>query len=179
MNLDNSSTQRRLLVSVATGVFATVLALTSAPAQAAVPTNTSFTLQYVAAGSPNGQFCLDVPAFNTANGTQLDLYSCNGGANQSFTSPGDDTLHVLGKCLEAQGGKTSQLTPVVLNDCVPASNPSLQTTQKWRMDSNGRFHLVNTSQCLDVYKTGLYQQSPITLISCTSTPVSYNTWRVA
>jgi non-reducing end alpha-L-arabinofuranosidase len=31
--------------------------------------------------------CLDDPAFNTANGTQLVLWTCNGGSNQKGTLP--------------------------------------------------------------------------------------------
>ncbi|MGD0069856.1 MAG: RICIN domain-containing protein, partial [Streptosporangiaceae bacterium] len=31
--------------------------------------------------------CLDDPGFNTANGTQLDLWTCNGGSNQQWTAP--------------------------------------------------------------------------------------------
>jgi hypothetical protein len=31
--------------------------------------------------------CLDDPNFNTANGTQLDLWACNGGANQQWHLP--------------------------------------------------------------------------------------------
>ena len=31
--------------------------------------------------------CLDVPGYNTANGTQLVIWDCNGGANQSFGLP--------------------------------------------------------------------------------------------
>jgi len=31
--------------------------------------------------------CLDDPASNTTNGTQLILYACNGGNNQKWTVP--------------------------------------------------------------------------------------------
>jgi len=31
--------------------------------------------------------CLDDPGFNTAEGTQLDLWTCNGGANQEWYVP--------------------------------------------------------------------------------------------
>jgi hypothetical protein len=31
--------------------------------------------------------CLDDPASNTTNGTQLVLWTCNGGANQHWTLP--------------------------------------------------------------------------------------------
>ena len=31
--------------------------------------------------------CLDDPGFNTAEGTQLDLWTCNGGSNQQWSVP--------------------------------------------------------------------------------------------
>lgn len=31
--------------------------------------------------------CLDDPNFNTANGTQMQIYSCNGGNNQRWWLP--------------------------------------------------------------------------------------------
>jgi hypothetical protein len=31
--------------------------------------------------------CLDDPAFNTTNGTQLDIWDCNGGSNQQWAIP--------------------------------------------------------------------------------------------
>ena len=37
--------------------------------------------------NPASGKCLDDPNFNTANGTQLDLWTCNGGANQHWTIP--------------------------------------------------------------------------------------------
>ena len=37
--------------------------------------------------NPASGKCLDDPGFNTANGTQLDLWTCNGGTNQQWTIP--------------------------------------------------------------------------------------------
>ena len=31
--------------------------------------------------------CLDDPAFTTTNGTQLDIWDCNGGTNQQWAVP--------------------------------------------------------------------------------------------
>lgn len=31
--------------------------------------------------------CLDDPGFDTADGTQLDIYTCNGGASQEWALP--------------------------------------------------------------------------------------------
>ncbi len=31
--------------------------------------------------------CLDDPGFNTTNGTQLEIWDCNGGSNQQWAIP--------------------------------------------------------------------------------------------
>jgi hypothetical protein len=49
------------------------------------PENSTIWLQWIAVNgelvNPASGSCLDDPAFNTAEGTQLDLWTCNGGAN--------------------------------------------------------------------------------------------------
>ncbi len=37
--------------------------------------------------NPASGKCLDDPNSNTANGTQLELWACNGGANQQWHVP--------------------------------------------------------------------------------------------
>ena len=37
--------------------------------------------------NPVSAKCLDDPAFNTTGGTQLDLWTCNGGSNQQWSVP--------------------------------------------------------------------------------------------
>ncbi|WP_229702514.1 RICIN domain-containing protein [Streptomyces albiflavescens] len=36
--------------------------------------------------NPASGRCLDVPGFNSANGTQVVLWDCNAGSNQRWTS---------------------------------------------------------------------------------------------
>ncbi|MGW3288619.1 ricin-type beta-trefoil lectin domain protein, partial [Streptomyces sp. NPDC001002] len=36
--------------------------------------------------------CVDVAGANTANGTAVQLYDCNGTAAQTWSNPGDGTL---------------------------------------------------------------------------------------
>ena len=43
--------------------------------------------------------CLDDPSGNTANGTVIQLWSCTGKSNQSWTAVQDGTLRTGGKCL--------------------------------------------------------------------------------
>ncbi|MER5931730.1 family 16 glycosylhydrolase [Streptomyces sp. NPDC002054] len=61
--------------------------------------------------------CLDVAGAQTANGTQVQLYACNGTQAQRWTLPGDGTVRALGKCLDVNGGSTEPGAKVQLWDC--------------------------------------------------------------
>ncbi|MFG1807588.1 RICIN domain-containing protein [Streptomyces sp. NPDC049040] len=39
-------------------------------------------------GQPQSGRCLDVPGASTTDGTQLEIWDCNGGNNQRWTIPG-------------------------------------------------------------------------------------------
>jgi hypothetical protein len=54
-------------------------------------------------GSASGR-CVDVPGGSRTNGTQIELWDCNGGSNQSFTYTSAKLFQVYGsKCLDANG----------------------------------------------------------------------------
>ncbi|MGW0657222.1 ricin-type beta-trefoil lectin domain protein, partial [Streptomyces umbrinus] len=85
------------VLSLATGL------LTASPAQAATGTITGL------AGK-----CLDVAGANSADGTAVQLYDCNGTAAQQWTVGSDGTVRALGKCLASpmtgESGSTSART---------------------------------------------------------------------
>ncbi|WP_432824555.1 glycosyl hydrolase [Dactylosporangium sp. CA-092794] len=87
--------------------------------------------------------CLDVAASGTANGTKIQLYTCNGTGAQSWTAGTDGTLRALGKCLDVTGGVNANGTKVQLWDCNGNGH------QQW---SRSGQTLVNpeTGKCLDV-----------------------------
>ena len=60
--------------------------------------------------------CLDVRGGATADGTQIQLYTCNGTAAQTWTRTGQ-TLRALGKCLDVSGGGTADGTKIQLWTC--------------------------------------------------------------
>jgi GH25 family lysozyme M1 (1,4-beta-N-acetylmuramidase) len=82
--------------------------------------------------------CLDDPSGNTANGTKIQLYSCLGNANQTWTTVQDGTIRVRGHCLAASG------STVELWGC---SSNSLN--QQWRAATDGE--LVNAASGLCLY----------------------------
>ncbi|MFF1510442.1 PHB depolymerase family esterase [Streptomyces sp. NPDC058326] len=88
--------------------------------------------------------CLDVPGFSQSNGTQTQIWDCNGGTNQTWTSTSAKQLTVYGgaKCLDATG--TSAGAKVVIGDCNGG------TSQQWNRNSNGTVTSVRSGLCLDV-----------------------------
>ncbi|WP_433606691.1 lectin [Dactylosporangium sp. CA-139114] len=87
--------------------------------------------------------CLDVAASGTANGTKIQLYTCNGTGAQNWTVGSDGTLRALGKCLDVAGGVNADGTKVQLWDC------NGNTHQQWAR--NGQtLRNPETGKCLDV-----------------------------
>ena len=68
--------------------------------------------------------CLDVPSSSTTLGTQLDIYTCNGGSNQRWElhPDGSITNSESGLCLDVIGQKTAAGSPVDLWTCNGGSN---------------------------------------------------------
>jgi hypothetical protein len=85
--------------------------------------------------------CFDVPNSNTTDGTQMIIWTCNGGANQSFTQNAQ-TLRVLGKCVTAFNNGTANGTRVVLSTC------NSSTGQNWTQRTDGSIAGVQSGRCL-------------------------------
>lgn len=106
--------------------------------------------------------CLDVPGSSTTNGTQLDIFTCNGGTNQSWTYNASAELRVYGnKCLEAYQQGTADGTKVDIYDCNGGAN------QKWRLNSNGTIIGEQSGKCVDVSSAGTANGSAVILWTCT------------
>ncbi len=88
--------------------------------------------------------CLDVVGQGTANGTQVQLWSCTGNPNQQWTYNGT-TLSVYGnKCLDVTGGSTANGTKLQIWDCT-AKNAN----QTWTA-SGATFQWKGKGKCLDL-----------------------------
>lgn len=66
-----------------------------------------------------GNRCLDISGSGTANGTKVQIWTCNGTGAQRFTFGTDGSLVVpaSGKCVEAAGGGTANGTLAQLYTC--------------------------------------------------------------
>jgi hypothetical protein len=93
--------------------------------------------------------CLDVASSGTADGTTVQLYTCNSSAAQAVTSPGDGTLRLFGKCVDANGPATGTAGDrlVYLWKCNGTA------AQKWRQRPNGTIYHAGHDRCLDVPKS--------------------------
>ena len=109
--------------------------------------------------------CLDVPGATTATGTQLQIWTCNGQTNQTWTRTTAGTLTVYSgsnlRCLDASGNGTTNGTPVIIWTC------NGQTNQQWRVNPNGTITSARSGLCLDVVGASTANGARIQLWSCT------------
>ncbi|MET8577376.1 lectin [Streptomyces sp. NPDC005012] len=90
----------------------------------------------------NGK-CLDVDGAQTADGTKVQIWTCNGTAAQRWTVPGDGTLRALGKCLDVSGGGSADGTRIQLWTCNGTG------AQVWSAQADGTVRNPASGKCLD------------------------------
>ncbi|MFF4837513.1 lectin [Streptomyces sp. NPDC001315] len=123
--------------------------LTAAPAQAATGTITGL------AGK-----CLDVAGANSADGTAVQLYDCNGTAAQQWTVGSDGTIRALGKCLDVTGNATADGAKAQLWSCTGGAN------QKWTVTAAHDIVNPQANKCLDVADNNSANGTRIQIWSC-------------
>jgi len=125
----------------ANGARATTTFLwTVAPSTAGVPTTPLVGYQGL---------CLDVTSANNADGTAVQVYTCNGTNSQEWTEEADGTVHSLGKCLDVAAGGTTNGTAVDLYTC------NGTTAQQRQPQSDGTLRNPASGRCLDDTANGL------------------------
>jgi chitinase len=87
--------------------------------------------------------CLDVRAAATADGTPVQVYTCNGTSAQTWTLTSSNQLQSLGKCLDVTGAGTANGTLVQLYTCNGTG------AQTWVHQSNGEYINSSSGKCLD------------------------------
>ncbi|GGX90567.1 glycoside hydrolase family 16 protein [Streptomyces fructofermentans] len=107
--------------------------------------------------------CVDVAAANSANGTPVQLYDCNGTAAQQWTVGSDGSIRALGKCLDVTAGGTAEGTPVQLYDCNGTA------AQRWTV--TGARDIVNpqANKCLDVTGNNSANGTRLQIWTCAGT----------
>ncbi|MET7396679.1 family 16 glycoside hydrolase [Dactylosporangium sp. NPDC005572] len=86
--------------------------------------------------------CVDVSNAGTADGTKIQLWTCNGTTAQSWTRSGD-TLRAVGKCLDVDNGGTANGTKVQLWTCNGSG------AQVWLAQPDGTLRNPQSGRVLD------------------------------
>ncbi|MFF3598125.1 lectin [Kitasatospora indigofera] len=104
--------------------------------------------------------CLDVAAAATADGTQVQLWTCNGTGAQSWTPTPAGELRALGKCLDVSGGNTADGTKVQLWTC------NATDAQQWTPTAAGELRNPRSGKCLDVTGGNTADATKVQLWTC-------------
>lgn len=90
----------------------------------------------------NGGKCLDDTGASTRNGTGIQIWTCKGDTAQKWTVVQDQTLRVVGKCLDESG--TANGSAARLETCAGGD-----TSQRWRVATDGELVNIASGKCLD------------------------------
>ncbi|MFE1288147.1 ricin-type beta-trefoil lectin domain protein [Streptomyces sp. NPDC058751] len=127
-----------------------------------------YTLNQVPGGTPGtgevkgvGGKCLDVDNAGTADGTKVQLWTCNGTGAQRWTVAADGTVKALNKCLDVDNSGTADGTKVQLWTCNGTG------AQKWTVAADGTVKALG--KCLDVSGGGTADGTKVQLWTCNNT----------
>ncbi|HYS36050.1 MAG TPA: RICIN domain-containing protein [Pseudonocardiaceae bacterium] len=163
LGLTGSASVRNVWTATNLGSFTTGVTTTVPAGQAVLltVTGTDATNQGRQIVGAQSSRCVDVPNASTTNGTQAQLWDCNGQPNQSWTTTAGRQLMVLGsKCLDALNQGTTNGTQVVIWDC------NGQTNQQWTSNANGTITGVQSGLCLDANNQGTGNGTQLILWAC-------------
>ncbi|MEV4314220.1 RICIN domain-containing protein [Actinocrispum sp. NPDC049592] len=106
-----------------------------------------------------GGKCVDVAGANSANGTQIQLWTCNGTTAQNWSKNGS-ALQALGKCMDVTGAGTTNGTKVQLYDCNGTA------AQQWTQDGSSRLVNTGSGKCLDATGVSSADGTPLQIWTC-------------
>ncbi|MGB2570863.1 ThuA domain-containing protein [Micromonospora citrea] len=104
--------------------------------------------------------CLDVRNGATADGTQIQIYTCNGSAAQTWTVTPNSTVKALGKCLDVSGGGSADGTKIQLWTCNGTG------AQNWSAQADGTLRNPQSGKCLDVSGNNSADGTAVHLWTC-------------
>jgi beta-glucosidase len=108
-----------------------------------------------------GGLCLDVRSASSADGTPVQVYTCNGTNAQQWTVESNGTLQALGKCLDVAGGGTANGTLVQLYTCNGTG------AQVWHPGASGSLVNPQSGKCLDDTNRSTTPGTQVQIWSCT------------
>jgi GH25 family lysozyme M1 (1,4-beta-N-acetylmuramidase) len=105
--------------------------------------------------------CLNDVGSQTANGTAVNLWSCTGKANQSWTMVQDGTVRVQGKCLQVAGGSKANGARLELWACNSGNG-----AQQWQVGTDSQLVNPQSGKCLYVPSSNAPNGTRPVLSSC-------------
>ncbi|WFE66022.1 ThuA domain-containing protein [Micromonospora sp. WMMD714] len=109
-----------------------------------------------------GGKCLDVRNAATADGTQIQIWTCNGSAAQTWSVTPNSTVKALGKCLDISGGGSADGTKIQLWTCNGSG------AQNWSAQADGTLRNPQSGKCLDVSNNSATDGQAVHLWTCLS-----------
>jgi lysophospholipase L1-like esterase len=109
--------------------------------------------------------CADVSNAGTADGTAVQLWTCNGSGAQKWTlAPGaGGTLRALGKCLDVSNSGTANRTKVQLWTCNGSG------AQRWAAGANSALVNPQSGRCLDDPNSAATDGTRLQIYDCNGT----------
>jgi lysophospholipase L1-like esterase len=114
--------------------------------------------------NPQSNRCMDVSGAGTAAGTQIIIWDCHGGANQTWTRTAAGELRVYGnRCLDINGNGTANGTKVQIWDCNGTA------AQRFSFNADGTVVGAGSGKCVDLTSSGTADGTIVQLYQCNGT----------
>jgi len=103
--------------------------------------------------------CVDVSGSNPADGTKIQLWTCNGTGAQTWTVTAG-TLRALNKCMDVAGGGTAAGTRVQLWSCNGSG------AQTWAGQADGTLRNPQSGRCLEAQGGATADGTQLIIANC-------------
>ncbi|MEU0553869.1 carbohydrate-binding protein [Dactylosporangium sp. NPDC006015] len=108
--------------------------------------------------------CADINASQTADGTKVQIYDCNGTGAQQWTVNANGTITGLaGKCLDVKASGTTNGTLVQLYTCNGTG------AQQWVIGANNSIRNPQANKCLDIPGSTTTNGTQLQIYDCNGT----------
>lgn len=107
--------------------------------------------------SVDEKLCFDNYGSKTTQSNRVQLFTCTGNANQSFTLGTDGTLKVQDRCIVSSGGPSSD---IVISNCTGHPN------QRWTHTKAGNLVNQDSGLCIDAFNGSLTSGTRLTVWTC-------------
>jgi hypothetical protein len=137
--------------------------------------NQAWTLPAGPAASQIPGKCLDDNRNQTADGTKVDVWTCDGSIAQAWLVQADGTVTVHGKCLEVLGAGVTAGTPVDLRSCDGSQG------QQWHLIPGGAAAMLanpHSGLCLADPADARTDGTQLQVIACSAADPG-QAWRVS